>query len=162
MEETTLTIKNEVVYNEECVICFENIQTLKEAGKQVEVFSCNHQLCYDCAEMYILDLIKKDVNIHCPLCRNVLCYSNSDVYQQTRASYIEQYTDENDENDEYDEEVEQVHRAYIEQSISPFRGQPIQNYQTPSNRWFYVIPFTLLISAIIFFILLFVNVIRIN
>lgn len=144
------------VYNDECVICFDEIQKLKEEGKNIIIFSCNHQLCYECAELYICDSLKNGVDIKCPVCRDVLCDSNTHLYQAARETYLEMYP----------LDYEQVHQEQIRQIRPPnWIHQTLDirdHYQTPSNRWLYSIPCTLILFMVTFMTLIFANIIKIN
>lgn len=69
----------------DCVICLEPIDDeLVHDETKVTHFSCGHILHYECTSKYVLDLFHKDVDITCPICRNVECASTSTVYIETQ------------------------------------------------------------------------------
>lgn len=69
----------------DCVICLEQIDndSLNDESK-VTTFNCGHILHYECTYQYVLDLFHKDVDITCPICRNVECASTSTIYIETQ------------------------------------------------------------------------------
>ena len=74
-------------YNDECVICWEDIKSVQEEGQEVVVFPCMHQLCRVCVVGYLQSLLKQGLDITCPLCRTVMLDSKSEKYQEHRLNY---------------------------------------------------------------------------
>lgn len=74
-------------FNDECVICLDDIKTLQDEGHDVVVFQCLHQLCRKCAVEYLQTQLVSGADITCPTCRSVLLESCSSQYQTHRRNY---------------------------------------------------------------------------
>jgi hypothetical protein len=80
----TIVNDENTYFNDECVICFDNIKAIQEKGEQVVSFECKHQICRVCVMEYIKAQLKQGLDITCPMCRCMLLNSNSVRYQQHR------------------------------------------------------------------------------
>ena len=69
--DSTSNFNKELVDDEECCICFNNIANMKYNP-------CNHCICTDC-----LTKLKKKGNIHCHLCRGKVDTNDITVYSGT-------------------------------------------------------------------------------
>ena len=93
------TVHNNVCFNDECVICFEDIKSLQDEGNDVVVFKCLHQLCRKCAVEYFKSQLKSGMDITCPVCRSVLMHSWSTQYQAYHHTYYSNGTRHVQSND---------------------------------------------------------------
>jgi hypothetical protein len=97
---TLTTDDDKPCFNDECVICFDNIKTIKEEGHKVVSFQCQHQICHTCVVEYLKNQVKMGLDITCPVCRFMLLKADSTSYQQHRINFynnniISQDSDEN-------------------------------------------------------------------
>ena len=77
-----------VAYNDECVICFDEIETKQADGADIVVFDCKHQLCRECVVDYMRNLLKNYQDITCPICRTVWMSARSPSYQEHRRNLM--------------------------------------------------------------------------
>lgn len=61
-----------------CPICLEELQG--ENTSQTVKFICDHELHTPCAVSYVVDKLKKNKDIECPLCRTVHCCNSTTSY----------------------------------------------------------------------------------
>jgi hypothetical protein len=83
----TINVESKV-FNDECIVCYDE---LTASTKKAAVFPCKHQICYECAKEYFLNLLQNRVDIICPICRAVMLNANSSEYDYFYMRYVDMY-----------------------------------------------------------------------
>ena len=107
---TLTTDDDKPCFNDECVICFDNIKTIKEEGHKVVSFQCQHQICHTCVVEYLKNQVKMGLDITCPVCRFMLLKADSASYQQHRINFYNNNIISQDSDNDITENVEQTRR----------------------------------------------------
>ncbi len=81
-------VVEDTFYNSDCAICLESIDDLQKEGQEIVTFHCMHRLCRECTTKHITTQLRKNLDISCPVCRNVLLDAKTLKYVEHRINYF--------------------------------------------------------------------------